>query len=44
VQFRKRLVHVYWEIQPKVLWRIIQEELGDIERCARNLANYAQNH
>lgn len=44
VQFRNRLVHVYWEIEPKVLWGIIQEELGDIERCARNLAKYAQNH
>ena len=27
-----------------VLWQIIREELGDIERCARNLAKYAQNH
>lgn len=44
VQFRNRLVHVYWDIEPKVLWQIIQEELGDIERCARNLAKYAQNH
>lgn len=44
VQFRNRLVHVYWDIEPKVLWQIIQEELGDIERCALNLAKYAQNH
>jgi len=43
-QFRNRLVHVYWDIEHKVLWQIIQEELGDIERCARNLAKYAQNH
>ncbi len=44
VQFRNRLVHVYWDIEPKVLWNIIQEELGDIERCARNLTKYTQNH
>lgn len=44
VQFRNRLVHVYWDIVPKVLWQIIQEDLGDIERCARNLAKYTQNH
>ncbi|MDR3585384.1 MAG: DUF86 domain-containing protein [Desulfosporosinus sp.] len=44
VQFRNRLVHVYWDIEPKILWQIIQEELGDIKRCARNLAIYAQNH
>lgn len=44
VQFRNRLVHVYWNIEPKVLWQIIQEELGDIKRCSQNLAKYAQNH
>jgi len=44
VQFRNRLVHVYWDIEPKFLWQIIQEELGDIERCARDLARFAQNH
>ena len=44
VQFRNRLVHVYWDIEPKVLWQIIQEELGDIKRCAQNLAKYVQNH
>ena len=44
VQFRNRLVHVYWDIEPKVLWQIIQTELGDIERCAKNLAKYAQDH
>lgn len=44
VQFRNRLVHMYWDIEPRVLWQIIKDELGDIERCARNLAKYAQNH
>lgn len=44
VQFRNRLVHVYWDIEPKVLWQIIKDELGDIERCAQNLAKYAQDH
>ena len=44
VQFRNRLVHMYCDIEPKVLWQIIQDELGDIERCARNLAKYTQNH
>lgn len=44
VQFRNRLVHMYWDIEPKVLWQIIKDELGDIERCARNLAKYTQNH
>lgn len=44
VQFRNRLVHMYWDIEPKTLWQIIQDELGDIERCARTLAKYTQNH
>lgn len=44
VQFRNRLVHMYWEIEPKALCQIIQDELGDIERCARDLAKYVQNH
>lgn len=44
VQFRNRLVHVYWDIEPIVLWQIIREELGDIERCAQELARFAQNH
>lgn len=44
VQFRNRLVHVYWDIEPKFLWQIIQEELEDIERCAQDLARFAQNH
>ncbi|MDR3600367.1 MAG: DUF86 domain-containing protein [Desulfosporosinus sp.] len=44
VQFRNRLVHVYWDIEPKVLWQIIKEELGDIKQCAQNLAGYTQNH
>lgn len=44
VQSRNRLVHMYWDIEPKVLWQIIQDELGDIERCARNLAKYTQNN
>ena len=44
VQFRNRLVHMYWDIEPKALWQIIQDELGDIERCARDLAKYVQDH
>lgn len=44
IQFRNRLVHVYWDIEPKTLWKIVQEELGDIERCARELAKFTQSH
>ena len=31
-RFRNRLVHIYWDIDDKELFRIIQERLGDIKR------------
>ena len=31
-RFRNRLVHIYWDIDDKELFRIIQERLGDIRR------------
>jgi len=34
-RFRNRLVHIYWDIDDKELFRIIQERLGDIKRFLR---------
>jgi uncharacterized protein YutE (UPF0331/DUF86 family) len=31
-RFRNRLVHIYWDIDDKELFRIIQSRLGDIKR------------
>jgi len=30
-RFRNRLVHIYWDIDDKELFRIIQSRLGDIK-------------
>ena len=31
-RFRNRLVHIYWEIDDKEIYRIIQTRIGDIRR------------
>jgi uncharacterized protein YutE (UPF0331/DUF86 family) len=30
-RFRNRLVHLYWKVDNERLWRILQEDLGDLD-------------
>lgn len=39
-QFRNRLVHLYWEISADELYRILQDDLADLEIFATLIANY----
>lgn len=34
-RFRNRLVHLYWEVDPTVLYQLLQENLPDFDRFAR---------
>lgn len=40
VQFRNRLVHLYWEVDAKVVYEILQKNLGDLDTFARYIAEY----
>jgi len=39
-RFRNRLVHVYWDISPEVVYTIIHDNLGDINRYLKQIALY----
>lgn len=39
-KFRNRLVHLYWEVDKEELYRILQENLRDIERFMAELARF----
>lgn len=44
-KFRNRLVHVYWDISPEVVYNIIQENLEDINLYLKQIALYvSENH
>jgi uncharacterized protein YutE (UPF0331/DUF86 family) len=34
-RFRNRLVHLYWDIEAKIIYDIIQDRLGDFQRFAQ---------
>ncbi len=34
-RFRNRLVHLYWDIEPKMIYRILKDSLPDIKEFAR---------
>lgn len=44
VQFRNRVVHLYNRIDPRILYRIITEELGDIREFQDRLLTIIQEH
>jgi uncharacterized protein YutE (UPF0331/DUF86 family) len=44
IQFRNRIVHFYNEIDLKVLYRILQEELVDIRELYRTLLLIIEEH
>jgi len=37
VSLRNRLVHLYWQVDEEVLYRILQEDLGDFDRFVRDV-------
>ena len=40
VQFRNRLVHLYWEVDAKIVYEILQKNLGDFEVFAKWVAKF----
>jgi len=40
VRFRNRLVHIYWAIDDKEIFRILKEHLDDIRRFLREFGSY----
>ena len=40
VQFRNRLVHLYWEVDAKIVYEILQKNLGDFEVFAKCVAQF----
>jgi uncharacterized protein YutE (UPF0331/DUF86 family) len=43
-RFRNRLVHIYWDIDDKELFRIIQERLGDIKKFLKEYGIFIGIH
>jgi len=39
-KFRNRLVYVYWDISPEVVYTIIHDNLEDINRYLKQIALY----
>lgn len=44
IQFRNRIVHFYNDIDPKILYQIVQEELNDIRELFRSLVLIIEEH
>jgi uncharacterized protein YutE (UPF0331/DUF86 family) len=40
VQFRNRLVHLYWEVDAEVIYDILQRNLGDFETFTKQILKY----
>jgi len=40
VQFRNRLVHLYWEVDAEVIYEILQKNLGDFETFTSQILRY----
>ena len=41
-KLRNRLVHIYWEIDDKLLYSIIEDHLGDLNRFIKSIAKFLQ--
>jgi uncharacterized protein YutE (UPF0331/DUF86 family) len=37
VSLRNRLVHLYWQVDEEILYRTLQEDLGDFDRFVRDV-------
>lgn len=42
VKFRNRLVHLYWEVSREEVFKIIQNNLKDIEDFAKHIATFLE--
>jgi uncharacterized protein YutE (UPF0331/DUF86 family) len=40
VQFRNRLVHLYWEIDAEIIYEILQKNLGDFDIFVKHILSY----
>lgn len=40
VQFRNRLVHLYWEIHAEIIYEILQKNLGDFDIFVKHILSY----
>lgn len=40
VQFRNRLVHLYWEVDAEIIYEILQQNLGDFDVFAKHVVDY----
>lgn len=43
-KFRNRLVHVYWDISPEVIYNIIHDNLEDVDRYLKQIAVYVSEN
>ena len=39
-RFRNRLVHLYWEVDDREVYRILTTRLGDLERFLKGIGQY----
>jgi uncharacterized protein YutE (UPF0331/DUF86 family) len=39
-KFRNRLVHLYWQVDDKQVYRILQDRLGDFKRFLDSIASF----
>lgn len=44
VQFRNRLVHLYWEVDAEVIYDILQKDLGDFDTFTSQILKYLSDH
>ena len=44
VQFRNRLVHLYWEVDAEVIYDILQRNLEDFEIFTKQILKYLSAH
>jgi uncharacterized protein YutE (UPF0331/DUF86 family) len=44
VQFRNRLVHLYWEVDVEVIYDILQRNLEDFETFTKQILKYLSAH
>lgn len=42
VKFRNRLVHVYWQIDQSEIYKILKEDLGDLEKFKNFMVKYVE--
>lgn len=42
ISFRNRVVHLYWDVEDAIVYRILQENLDDFEIYVRYILDFAQ--